>query len=152
MEQEIQLVTLRMDNIEFAISIDLVREIIRVSDVIKVPKAPVFVEGLINLRGSVVAVIDLRKRLDLPLPNANQDERIIIVEIEDRTLGILVDAVSEVLNISASVIDEVPPTISDVNMKFLSGVAKVDERLIILLDLNKIFSTQELTLLDSVKG
>jgi purine-binding chemotaxis protein CheW len=151
MEQEIQLVTLKMDNIEFGISIDLVREIIRVSDVIKVPKAPAFVEGLINLRGSVVAVIDLRKRLDIPLPKTNQDERVIVVEIEGRTLGILVDAVSEVLSIPAGVIDEVPPTISDVNMKFLSGVAKVDERLIILLDLDKIFSTEELMVLDSVK-
>lgn len=139
-EKEVQLVTFRMNNIEFGIAIENVREIIREAKIVRVPKAPSFVEGLINLRGTVVTVIDLRKRLDLPISVNDDSIRVIVVDIDGKIIGLKVDAVSEVLRISTRVIDEMPTALSNIDTKFLEGVGKIGDRLIITLDLHKVLA------------
>ncbi|MEW6535927.1 MAG: chemotaxis protein CheW [Candidatus Auribacterota bacterium] len=152
-DQELQLVTFKMGKEEYGVSIEQVREINRVIEIVRVPKAPHFVEGIINLRGSVTAIIDLRKRFDITPSGEKEDERIIVVEIQGRTLGVIVDSVLEVVRLSGNSIDDVPPSIAGLDSKFLSGVGKIGERLIILLDLNTILSINELKQIDkSVKA
>jgi len=150
-EKELQLVTFKLGKEEYGVNIEQVREIIRVVEIIHVPKAPSFVEGLINLRGTVVSVIDLRKRFDISPCGEKENERIIVVEVQGRTIGVIVDSVSEVLRLSSKNIDDVPPTVSGVDTKFLFGVGKIGDRLMMLLDLDKILSTDELKGLDKVK-
>lgn len=150
-DRELQLVTFRLGKEEYGVNIEQVREIIRVVEIIHVPKAPSFVEGLINLRGTVVSVIDLRKRFDITPSGEKEAERIIVVEVQNRTIGVIVDSVLEVLRLSSSNIDDVPPTVSGVDTKFLFGVGKIGERLMMLLDLDKVLSTEELKGLDQLK-
>ncbi len=146
-----QLVTFKLGKEEYGVSIEQVREIIRIVEIINVPKSPAFVEGLINLRGTVVAVIDLRKRFSIEPEGEEEDARIIVVEVQGRTIGVMVDSVSEVLRLSKSSIDDVPPTVSGVDAKFLFGVGKIGDRLLMLLDLDKILSSNELKGLDGLK-
>ncbi len=150
-ERELQLVTFRLGKEEYGVNIEQVREIIRIVEIIHVPKAPAFVEGLINLRGTVVSVIDLRKRFDIIPSGEKEAERIIVVEVQNRTIGVIVDSVLEVLRLSSSNIDDVPPTVSGVDTKFLFGVGKIGERLMMLLDLDKVLSTEELKGLENLK-
>ncbi|MDX9702940.1 MAG: chemotaxis protein CheW [Candidatus Auribacterota bacterium] len=150
-ERELQLVTFRLGKEEYGVNIEQVREIIRIVEIIHVPKAPAFVEGLINLRGTVVSVIDLRKRFDIVPSGEKEAERIIVVEVQNRTIGVIVDSVLEVLRLSSSNIDDVPPTVSGVDTKFLFGVGKIGERLMMLLDLDKVLSTEELKGLENLK-
>ncbi|MCD6459702.1 chemotaxis protein CheW [bacterium] len=150
--KELQLVTFRLGKEEYGVNIEQVREIIRIVDIIHVPKAPEFVEGLINLRGTVVSVIDLRKRFAISPGGEKENERIIVVEVQDRTIGVIVDSVLEVLRLSSSNMDDVPPTVSGIDTKFLLGVGKIDERLMMLLDLDKLLSTDELKTLEQLKG
>ena len=142
---EMQLVTFTLGPEEYGVDIGKVREINRLTEITHVPKAPPFVEGLINLRGTVVPIIDLRKRFDIEPASDEKQQRIIVVDIGGRTIGVIVDSVSEVLNLSAEAIDEVPATISSgVNQQFLTGVGKIGERLMLLLDLDSILSAEEL--------
>lgn len=150
-EKVSQLVTFKLGKEEYGVAIEQVKEIIRIVEIISVPKSPTFVEGLINLRGTVVAVIDLRKRFDINPEGEKDDERIIVVEVQGRTIGVRVDAVSEVLRLAASSIDEVPPTVSGVDSKFLLGVGKIGDRLLMLLDLDRILSSEELKGLDGLE-
>ncbi len=151
-EKELQLVTFRLGKEEYGVNIEQVREIIRIVEIIHVPKAPTFVEGLINLRGTVVSVIDLRKRFEITPSGEKEAERIIVVEVQSRTIGVIVDSVLEVLRLSSTNIDDVPPTVSGVDTKFLFGVGKIGERLMMLLDLDKVLSTEELKGLDQLKS
>ena len=150
--KELQLVTFRLGKEEYGVNIEQVREIIRIVEIIHVPKAPEFVEGLINLRGTVVSVIDLRKRFDITPSGEKENERIIVVEVQSRTIGVIVDSVLEVLRLSSSNMDDVPPTVSGVDTKFLFGVGKIGERLMMLLDLDKLLSTDELKGLEQLKA
>ncbi|MBN1916574.1 MAG: chemotaxis protein CheW [Verrucomicrobia bacterium] len=148
---ESQLVTFTLGSEEYGVDINKVREINRLTEITHVPKAPPFVEGLINLRGTVVPIIDLRKRFDIEPAGDEKQQRIIVVDIGGRTIGVIVDSVSEVLNLSAEAIDEVPATISSgVNQRFLTGVGKIGERLMLLLDLDSILSAEELGTLGTV--
>ena len=149
--KELQLVTFRLGKEEYGVNIEQVREIIRIVEIIHVPKAPEFVEGLINLRGTVVSVIDLRKRFDITPSGEKENERIIVVEVQSRTIGVIVDSVLEVLRLSGSNMDDVPPTVSGIDTKFLFGVGKIGERLMMLLDLDKLLSTDELKGLEQLK-
>ena len=149
---EQQLVTFTLGQEEYGVDIGTVREINRLTDITHVPKAPEFVEGLINLRGTVVPIVDLRKRFDIEPAGDEKQRRIILVDVGGRTIGVIVDSVSEVLTLSAEHVDEVPATISSgVNTEFLRGVGKIGERLMLLLDLDSILSAQELGELNTVE-
>jgi len=142
---DMQLVTFTLGQEEYGVDINKVREIIRLVEITKVPKAPAFVEGLINLRGSVVPIVDLRKRFDIPSAEDRNGMRIMVVDVNQKTIGVVVDSVSEVLLLAGENIQDVPSTISSgVDGRFLQAVGKVNEKLMQLLDLDRIFSFEEL--------
>lgn len=135
-----QFVIFRLDNEEYGIDILRVKEIKEMMRITRVPKAAHFVRGVINLRGEVIPVIDLRKRFDLKDGEENSDTRIIIVSVDDITVGLIVDTSSEVIDISSEAIEEAPGGVGNVEQGYIYGIGKVGERIIILLDIVKIIT------------
>jgi purine-binding chemotaxis protein CheW len=140
---EDQVVVFRLGNEVYGVDIAVVREIIRMQPVTKVPGAPAFVEGVINLRGKVIPVIDLRKRFGLSASEYTKHSRISVVEIDQRAIGLIVDAVAEVLRIPTSAVEPPSGFITSVDSSYLRGIAKLDQRLIILLNLDHILTRVE---------
>jgi purine-binding chemotaxis protein CheW len=143
-EEEIQLVVFSLGREEFAVEVTQVREIMRMEEITRMPKTPSFVEGIINLRGQIIAVVDLAKRLNIEAGEMSGDTRIIVVEAEDIKVGMIVDSVSEVLRVSADAVEPSPTLATDVSAVYLRGVVKQDNRLIILLDLTKVLSLDDM--------
>lgn len=140
---ERQLVIFNLANENYGVDISKVQEIIRLQEITKVPKAPEFVEGVINLRGNVIPVIDLRKRFDFEEKEDTNATRIIVIEAQPYTVGMIVDSVSEVVRISEEAIEPPSNIISDIDSDYILGVCKLDNRLIVLLDLTKVLNTVE---------
>jgi purine-binding chemotaxis protein CheW len=143
-ERLLQLVTFTISNEEFGLDILKVHEIIRTMEITKVPRAPDFVEGVINLRGKVIPIIDLRKRFGMDSKPHDSQTRIIVVEINAMIVGFVVDSVSEVLRIPSNTVEPPPPIVSGIDSEYISGVGKLENRLLILIDLNRLLSTTEL--------
>ena len=135
-EQVLQLVTFTLRNEEYAVDILNVQEINRITEITQVPNAPFYVEGVINLRGKVMPVINLRKKFGLEDKETDDTSRIIIMDIQGVTNGLVVDSVSEVLRIPSDIGEPPPPMSSDMSYKFIKGVAKLEDRLIILIDID----------------
>ena len=142
-DELLQLVTFKLGAEEFALDILVVQEINRRAEITMVPKTPEFVEGVINLRGKIVPVLDLRKRFGLSRREFTGQSRIIVVNVAHRALGLIVDSVSEVLRIPAHAVEPPPPLVAGVDAAYIKGVGKFEDRLLILLDLEKVFSAQE---------
>ncbi len=140
---EHQLVVFELANEQYGVDIAMVEGIIKMQPITVVPQAPSFVEGVTNLRGSVLPVIDLRKRFNLPQEEATKNSRIIHIAIDNVKVGMIVDAVSEVLLVSEEAIEPTPPIVTTVDSAFITGIAKLEGRLIILLDLGKVLSFNE---------
>lgn len=139
-----QLVVFRLLDGSFGLDIKAVREINRLTEVTTIPTAPDFVEGIMNLRGAVVPVVDLGRRFGLPKAEASKDSRIVVVESNDHILGLVVDEVSEVLRISASEIEPATNMASGgVAVDFVEGVGKVDDNLILILAPERLFTEKE---------
>lgn len=141
-----QLVVFTLTAETYGIDINRVREIIRVPVITRVPRTPAFIEGVINLRGGVIPVIDLRKRFGLAPPAEGELEdggRIVVIEMGEWTIGMIVDGVSEVLRIDAAALEPPSPYIISADTRYIASVAKVDERLVVLLDLDEVFLAQE---------
>lgn len=152
-EESKQLVIFKLGEEEFGVDILKVSEIEKLDQgVTRVPKAPVFVEGVINLRGEIIPIIDLRKRFGLGAREIGYDSRVIIVEVNGNRIGMMVDAVMEVTRINSSLIETAPAITKGVDSYYLNGVAKIGERLIILLDLEKALSDEESTELGKMKA
>lgn len=139
----IQLVSFNIGDEEFGVDILKVQEIIRLVEITRVPNAPSFVEGVINLRGKVIPVIDLRKRLGMPSITASSESRIVVVELESRIIGFLVDCVNEVLRISSSITEPPPAIIAGIDADYITAIGKLEDRILILLDLERILDTNE---------
>lgn len=139
----LQLVSFNIGDEEFGVDILGVQEINRMTEVTRVPNAPSYVEGVINLRGKVIPVIDLRKRLMMATRGHDQDTRIIVVEIDGKVIGFVVDKVNEVLRIPQSVTEAPPSMVSGIKSDYITAIGKLTDRLIILLDLDKILSDDE---------
>ncbi|ARA95197.1 MAG: chemotaxis protein CheW [Bacteroidetes bacterium] len=139
----LQLVSFVIENEEFGIDILTVQEIIRHVDITRVPNAPSFVEGVINLRGHIVPVVDLRKRFGLPSRTPDKDTRIVVVELDNRVVGFVLDAVKEVTRVDRSVIEPAPDLTLGIDTHYIKGVAKLEDRLLILLDLSEVLSVEE---------
>lgn len=150
-EQELQLVTFRLANEEYGLPITKVQEINRLVPVTKLPQTPSFMEGIINLRGRIIPVIDLRKRFGMAITAHDDETRIIIVEIHGQIVGATVDAVREVVRLDTANI-EPPPTNVAVDSLYIDGVGKIDDRLIILLDLDKVLTAQEELTVKEISG
>ena len=146
----LQLVTFTISQEEFGLDILRVQEIIRTMDITKVPRAPEFVEGVINLRGKVIPIIDLRRRFGMGSKAHDSQTRIIVVEIQSMIVGFVVDSVSEVLRISSSTVEPPPPVASGNESEYISGVGKLQDRLLILIDLDKLLSESELGIMATV--
>ncbi len=139
--QQLQLVTFGLGSEEFAVDILAVQEINRMMALTRVPQSPPEVEGVINLRGKIIPVVDLRKRFGLAATERNEHSRIIVVEVHNKVLGFIVDRVSEVLRISSTIVEPAPSMVCSVDSDFIAGVGKLEDRLLILLDLPKLFDS-----------
>ena len=135
---EVQLVAFKLSKEEYGVSIVHVQEIKRLTDITRVPYTPDFIKGVMNLRGSVLPVIDLKKRLGLVEEPYSEDTRIIIVKVDDISIGMIVDAVTEVLAIGPDHIEAPEAVVDGTENNFISGVGNLDNRLVIMLNLNEI--------------
>jgi purine-binding chemotaxis protein CheW len=139
----LQLVTFTLGNEEYAVNILNVQEINRITEITRVPNSPDYVEGVINLRGKVIPVINLRKKFHFEDRPTDDTSRIIIMEIQGITNGLIVDSVSEVLRIPASSVEPAPPMSAELQSQFIKGIAKLENRLIILIDLDNLLGNAE---------
>lgn len=139
-----QWVTFRLAEETYGINVMQVQEVLRMTDVAPVPGAPHFVLGIINLRGNVVTVLDLRTRLNLPRVETTEQSRILIVETHDMALGLLVDSISEVVNLQNDEIDSSPTAGNEEGGRYIQGVYSTDERLIILIEIDKLIDAEML--------
>lgn len=142
-DPEIQLVTFRLKDESYGINVMQVQEVLRVAEIAPVPGAPHYVLGIINLRGNVVTVIDTRTRFGLPQAEIDDLSRIIVIESEAQVVGILVDAVAEVVDLHVSEIDSAPNVGNEESSRYIQGVASRDSNLLIVVDLNKLLSDAE---------
>lgn len=136
----LQLVSFLLGNEEFGVDIVCVQEINRMLDLTKIPNSPDYVDGVANLRGRVIPVIDLRHKLGLPKKEHDNNTRIIVVEVNNKTIGFIVDSVKEVLRIPVSIMENPPEIASGINSEYIKSVGKLEDRLLILIDLEKIIS------------
>jgi purine-binding chemotaxis protein CheW len=140
---EKQLVVFDLVNEHYGVHIAAVESIIKMQPITAVPHTLPFIQGVTNLRGAVLPVIDLRKRFGLPAGETTKDTRIVVVEMNGETVGLVVDAVSEVLSVSEENVEPPPSLVSATDSTFITGIARVGERLVTLLDLDQVFNTQE---------
>ena len=138
-----------LDQEEYALPITKVQEINRLVPITALPQTPVFMEGVINLRGRSIPIVDIRKRFELPLAPHSDDTRIIVVDVNGQTVGIIVDAVHEVIRLASANVEPPPPTFI-LDVQYIHGIAKVDDRLVILIDIDKVLSLSEEQALSAV--
>lgn len=138
-----QLVVFELSNEHYGVDISAVNTIIRMQEITEVPRTPRFVEGVINLRGSIIPVIDLRKRFGLPAGDTTKASRIVVVEAAGQMIGMVVDAVAETLRLACNSIEPPSPVVVSVDSEYLRGIGMQGDRLVILLDLDKVLSAKE---------
>lgn len=143
MSKSLQTVGFKIGKELFGVDISNVKEIVRVPEIVKVPDTPDFIEGVINLRGRIVSVIDLKKRFRLGRVDRTKASRILVAEMDGRVVGLLVDAASEVLRLASDSIEPPPDMVSGIGIDYITGVGKIGERIIILLDIKKVLNNGE---------
>jgi purine-binding chemotaxis protein CheW len=143
MEKDLQVVGFRIGNETYGVRIAAVREIVRVPEITSVPNAPESIEGVINLRGKIIPVMDLRKRFGLVEIHTDKKNRILVVELENKLLGLIVNSASEVIKIPPSDIEAPASVLADGESGYVVGVGKLKGRLIILLDIAKLLHRPE---------
>ena len=143
-DELLQLVSFNIGEEEFGVDILQVQEIIRMLEVTRVPNAPEYIDGVINLRGKVIPIIDLRRRFDMARKEHDKHTRIVVVELGGQVVEFVVDAVSEVLRIPRSVTEPPPTLVGGVREEYITAVGKLEDRLLILLDLEKILKASEM--------
>ena len=143
MSETIQVVSFKLGSEEYGVDIAQVQEINRMVAVTHVPRAPQFMEGVINLRGQLIPIIDLRARFGMPRAEHTKNTRIVVTEIGAKRVGMVVDSVSEVLRLPVDQIEDAPEMLTGVDTEYIRGVGKIEDRLIILLDLGRIISGAE---------
>ena len=142
-DELLQLVSFKIGDEEFGVDILKVQEINRSLEVTRVPNAPEYVDGVINLRGKVIPIIDLRRRFGLERKEHDKNTRIVVVELKGDVIGFVVDAVNEVLRIPRSVTEPPPPVTSGIDQDYITAVGKLEDRLLILLDMEKVLLVGE---------
>lgn len=138
-----QLIKFMVADLTFGIEITQIHQILKPQEIFKVPNTPPFIEGLLNLRGRVLTVFNLRRRFDLPEKANDDNTKIIIVNMNEYLLGFIVDSVTEIVRLSDEEIEETPPSLQGLDKRFISGIGKVDEKVILLLDLTKVLTSEE---------
>ncbi len=147
-----QLVSFNLGEETYGIEITKIREIILMGQITQVPETPHYIKGLINLRSTVIPVIDLRARFGLPEEALTDESRIMVLNVGTRTIGIIVDAVSEVLRVTGDQISEAPPTVSSLGNEYMTGLVRLEEQLLILLDVDQLFGPERLSEMDDAAG
>lgn len=142
-----QIVSFRLANEEYGVDIMRVQEIILPGAITEMPEVPDYIRGLINLRGHVIPIVDLRTRFGLPVGDRTEHTRIIVVNVKKRTIGMVVDAVSEVLRIDRDQLEPAPSSIVGTEHGHVKSLVKFDDKLLILLDIERILSNDEMAAL-----
>lgn len=150
MARELHIVGFRIGRETFGVPIAMVHEIVRVPEITAVPEAPDYVEGVINLRGKIVPVVDLRKRFGEMEIKSTRKNRILVAEVEHKTVGLIVDAASEVIKLPEGDVEPPPNVFEEGELNYVTGVGKLGGRLIILIDLTRILQKGELRRLGEV--
>ncbi|MBU0983142.1 MAG: chemotaxis protein CheW [candidate division Zixibacteria bacterium] len=140
-EELIQLVSFRLGEESFGVDILCVQEINRMVDITRLPETPHYCEGVINLRGRVIPIIDTRKRFNMPAVERDKNTRIIVCDVDGSLAGMIVDAVEEVLRIPGSTLEAPPPIVTSLDSDYIQGVARIDGRLLMFVDVNELVST-----------
>jgi purine-binding chemotaxis protein CheW len=141
---EIKVIVFRLKEEEYGVEVNQVRSIERMQKITRVPRTAPFVKGVINLRGVVTPIINLRSRFDLEEEVDTESTRIIIVALDDMEVGLIVDAANDVIDVSVDAIEPPPEVVGGIEADYLRGVAKLDQRLLILLNLDKVLNADEL--------
>jgi purine-binding chemotaxis protein CheW len=142
--EEIKVIVFRLVDEEYGVEVSQVRSIEKMQSITRVPRTPSFVKGVINLRGVVTPIIDLKTRFSLGEEEYTDATRIIIVAVDDMEVGLIVDAANDVIDIATSSIEPPPGVVGGITATYLRGVAKLDDRLLILLNLDKVLSNEEI--------
>ncbi|KXH80002.1 chemotaxis protein CheW [Sporosarcina sp. HYO08] len=137
-QKAMKVIVFQLEEKEYAVGVQFIQSIERMQSITRVPNAPSFVKGVINLRGVVTPIIDLREKLDLAPKEMDEQTRIIIVTLEKYDVGLIVDAANDVIDLPVTAIEPQPEVVGTVASAFISGVAKVDKRLFVMLDLEKL--------------
>ncbi len=138
-----QLISFEVGEEEYGLDILRVKEVIRIREITRLPRAPSFVKGIINLRGDVIPIIDLRDKFGLEHREYTSTTRVIVVDVEGRLVGMVVDEASQVVRIPADQIDPPPPIAGGLSTEYIKGVGKLDEKLVILLNIDRILTREE---------
>lgn len=149
---DLKVIVFQLKDEEYGIPVQQVQSIERVQHITRVPKAANFVKGVINLRGVVTPIVELRKRFGLEESNYSDSTRIIIVGLEDMEVGLIVDAANDVIDIPDGTIEPPPEVVGSVEAEYLNGVAKIEKRLLILLNLDKVLTTETKNELKGIEG
>ncbi len=144
-----QMISFAISDEDYGVDIQTVKEVIRKKEITRLPKAPAFVKGVINLRGDVIPIIDLRERFNMEQQEYTNMTRVIVVEVDGRSIGMVVDSVSHVIRIGQGQIEPPPPCVGKVSGEYIRGVGKVEEKLIVLLNIDHILTSEERTVLSA---
>jgi purine-binding chemotaxis protein CheW len=144
----LQLVSFSLGQEEFGLDITTVREINRMLDVTAVPNSPEYMEGVINLRGKVIPIVNLRKCFGMERKANDKNTRVVVVELGNRIVGFVVDAVREVIRISSSVTEPPPALVGGTRKEYITAVGKLDDRLLILLDLERLLDGSQIEMME----
>lgn len=148
---EMQIVTFTLNEL-YGVPISQVYEIIRVGSITNVPNSPSYMEGVINLRGKVLPVLNLRKRLKLPPVEISKTSRVMVTEAHNKIIGLLVDSVSHVLRVPPELVETAPEEVLEIDTDYITGVAKLKNQLVILLDLEKLLKREKIEITEVSKN
>jgi len=148
---EVKVIVFRLKDEEYGVEVNQVKSIEKLEHITRVPRTPKFVKGVINLRGVVTPIIDLRNRFGIEEAPHTDSTRIIIVAVGELEVGLIVDAANDVIDIPVNAIEPPPEVVGGVEAAYLRGVAKLEKRLLILLNLDKVLNTDEIKQLDSLE-
>jgi purine-binding chemotaxis protein CheW len=150
-EKTIQLVSFNLESLLFGLEILHIQEIIRYTQITNIPNSPDFVEGIVNLRGKVIPVVDLRKKFSMPLIEYDQSSRIIVSEVGETTVGFIVDQVNEVMYVNEDTFEKAPEIALSIDSKFIRNIVKLKDKLLIMLDIGKVLTSTEKEILKEGK-
>jgi purine-binding chemotaxis protein CheW len=148
--EDMKVIVFRLIEEEYGVEISQVRSIERVQEITRVPRTPSFVKGVINLRGIVTPIINLRSRFDLEEEEYTDNTRIIVVSVEGMEVGLIVDAANDVIDVPLNTVEPPPDVVGGIKANYLNGMAKLDDRLLILLNLDKVLNPEEIILLKNI--
>lgn len=147
---EVQLVIFSLGSEEYGVDIMQVKEIVNYKEPVKVPNTPNFIEGIINLRSEIIPIINLKKRFSIAGDQIGEQTRIIVMNIDSKKVGFIVDNASEVISINIENIEPAPDIVAGVDRKYITGIGKSEERILIILELDKLFSEKEHEALETI--